>query len=449
MPEVSEGDARRLVRAAGILGDRHSPEALDRLTDLPPGVVASALMVEKVTSLVLARLTAAGSPLAERLFDHPRFVTIRRRRDLLVRTDEEILGTVHERAVGLGLPVWGMKGLSARRRYPEPRLRDLGDLDLMVPGLDDAIRLTGELRELGYGFNRHEFPWIKRAPDSGHLYGQFNLHSRTPGRWPGIDLHFGGYSVRHCGLYRLPALDTTPGLSYLNVARNLPMMVANAAGDHRITTKDLNDLALAMDDQQVDWPHLLEELDAVCLTGFFAALVDALRATPLGDTGPAGKLADLVSGIRRERPDPAGDWSNRRRWAATVAHSFAYGRRRSPGGAIVATLTAARYYARPLRLRAGYGIGTTRLPRPAGWRCVRLVPVELLGRALRRDDDVPLGDAFLDLGEAGQRLSEDCTVMSSPRGQFVRMPIGDFLPTVYYRLARPLVAVAAAGVAPR
>ncbi|MGW4802130.1 nucleotidyltransferase family protein, partial [Nonomuraea sp. NPDC004297] len=222
--------------------------------------IAQALMLEKVAGRVLHRLTAAGSPLPAQLLKHPRFATVQGRREVLLRTSDAVLATVHELASNLGLPVWALKGLSARRMYSDPQLRDLGDLDLMVATFDDAVRLTGALRELGYGFNRHELPWIKRTSGPRDLYGQFSLHHRDPAHSPGIDLHFGGYSIRHCALHPLPELDKTPGLSYLTPAQNLPMMVGNAAGDHKITTKDLNDLALALDQPDVNVRRLLTQL---------------------------------------------------------------------------------------------------------------------------------------------------------------------------------------------
>src|SRR5262249_20226475 len=162
----------------------------------------------------------------------------------------------------------GIKGLSARAWYPEPAMRDVGDIDLMVAAIDDAVRLAAGVRRLGYTFERKELPWLKRWPDADLVYGQFNLKAIKLYALPNIDIHFGGSSVRPCGPHRIAPRDRGPGLSYYTAQDNIPLLVGNAAGDHQITTKDLNDILRCLEGEDVDWEHVCRELDDVALLPF-------------------------------------------------------------------------------------------------------------------------------------------------------------------------------------
>lgn len=438
--------ARELVRKSGLCeqhaGDAHTLNALEQLETAD---LAEAMLYEKVSSRILLRLREAGRDKdADRVFGHERFAAVRGRIEILDTYKDDVLGLLDKEARDLGIALWGIKGLAAQKRYTEPNLRDLGDLDLMVASFDAAVDLTERLRELGFRFNRRELPWLKRSRETGGIYGQFSLRSITPERMPGLDLHFGGYSVRHCGLHVLTDVDMTPGLSYFTLQQNMPLMVGNAAGDHRITTKDLNDLAVALTADEIDWRHLMRQLEAVDLTKFFAVMVDEfVRYFDGYEAGAAyskSELPALLDGVRREVPRPGGAGEQRKRWAVTVRHSYSLGVRHSRLRALQTTVSAARYYWGSLQPKVTRGRGPRpQLPDLCNWKCVRLIPAEMFDRVLAGRDDMAEQRSFRTFEGPRSSLSRTSAVLHTAQGDVVRMPFGDFMPTVYYALDNRLV----------
>jgi hypothetical protein len=435
MNSTSMAAARMIVRQSGVY--RGSVEGVplpNELYSLEIEQLSESIVREKVSSLLLRRLHEHRPELVEKLSRQPTLSKARARIEALVRHEGDVLSLIGREAEALGFPVWAVKGLAARPKYHDPGVRDLGDLDLMVAGVDEAIRLTDRLCSAGYEFHGQELPWIKRSLETGVIYGQFSLKRGAPEQEPAIDLHFGGYSIRHCGLHRLGDGDRRPGLRYYSTQQNLPLIVGNAAGDHEITTKDLSDLAIAMTDEAIDWPTVLEELDEVKLLGFFRRMVDQLEATPLRSSYLDSPLPPLLKDVRREVPAPHPSGSRRRRWAATVSHAFAVGARHSSARAAVTSLSAARYYwgDRTMSVRSGKGRAVPRLPKLTSWTCVRLVPATMLRRLHDTDSDVSPGPRFLDVSGPERQLSDELVAISSPIGDVVRSCLGDFLPAVFH-----------------
>jgi hypothetical protein len=422
-------DARMIVRRAGLCCDLVGQKpALSPLDTLSVEHLADAVIKEKVSSLLLRRLREHRPELIDALYRQPSFAESRVRIETLVQHKAHVLDLIDREARDLAIEVGAVKGLAAQRHYPDPAVRDLGDLDLMVTDVDVAIRLTARLIAAGYDFHRLEWPWVKRSVESGHIYGQFSLkHSIHPA----IDLHFGGYSVRHCALHPLEIDDAKPGLFYYCTQRNLPLIVANAAGDHDVTTKDLNDLAIAIKDSAVDWPRVLQELDGVGLLGFFKCVMEQLAATPLRAIYRDSLLPGLLSGVRREVPAPYPSYARQRRWAVTVLHAFAVGARHSYGRAGITTATAARYYwgNRVTKMRRG-GSGP-RLPRLNNWTCVRLIPAAMLQTLEGDGGGTARESRFLPFSGPQDRLSGELNRVRTPNGDIIRTALGDFLPAVY------------------
>lgn len=280
----------------------------------------------------------------------------------------------------LGLAVAGIKGLATRGLYPDANTRDVGDLDVLVEDVDEAWRLAGWLRTRGYDWYPEELPWLKRDAATGRVYGQVAVR-RYVGPVPlRVDIHFAGYSVRHCRLASGPVTGT--GLHTWEPAENLPALLGNAAGDHVIRLKDINDVALMLAaEPRLEWEPALARVRAVGLDRFWNAVVDeVLRTSRLSDRARALATELRFPGVRPERvPLGEKDWSGRCR--ATAVDAFRSGS--GAGQKARRAWGAWRYYRRPLQLRVTdrcrHGRGNARLlDSLRNDVCVRLVPTRMV-----------------------------------------------------------------------
>jgi hypothetical protein len=283
-------------------------------------------------------------------------------------------------AAELGLAVAGIKGLAMRGLYPDGSTRDVGDLDVMVADVDEAWQLAGWLRSRGYDWYPEELPWLKRDTATGRVYGQVAVRKYVGPVPLRVDVHFAGYSVRHCRL--APCTVSGAGLHVWEPAQNLPLLLGNAAGDYLIRLKDINDVTLMLEaEPRLDWEPALRRVRAVGLDRFWNAVVDqVLRTSELSDRARALATGLRFPGVRPERvPLGEKDWSARCR--ATVADAFRSGS--GPAQKVRRGWGAWRYYRRPLELRvtdrcrhgrANAGL----LGRLRNDVCVRLVPTGLV-----------------------------------------------------------------------
>lgn len=300
----------------------------------------------------------------------------RRLRVLLAESWTELGAGVDE----LGIAVAGIKGLATRGLYADSALRDVGDLDLMVDHADDAWLLAGWLRSRGYDWYPEELPWLKRDEATGRVYGQVAVRKYVGEVPVRVDVHFAGYSVRHCRLLSCPVTGT--GLHLSDPAENLPLLLGNAAGDYVIRLKDINDVTLMLEAQpRLEWKEALRRTREVGLDRFWNALLDeVLRTSEL--SGSARTLAGELRfpGVRPE-PVPLGDRDWTRRWRATVADAFRSGT--GPVQRLQRARGAYRYYRHPLELRVSDRCEHGRdhgglLDRLRNDECVRLVPTRLV-----------------------------------------------------------------------
>ncbi|MFL6129581.1 MAG: nucleotidyltransferase family protein [Mycobacteriales bacterium] len=297
-------------------------------------------------------------------------------RKLLVESWAELGAGVAQ----LGLAVAGIKGLATRGLYRDGSIRDVGDLDVLVDDVDEAWRLAGWLRSRGYDWYPEELPWLKRDAATGLVYGQVAVR-RYVGPVPlRVDVHFAGYSVRHCRLAPCPLSGT--GLHLWEPAENLPLLLGNAAGDYVIRLKDINDITLMLEaEPRLAWEPALGRVRAVGLDRFWNAVLDqVLRTSEL--SGRARALAGELRfpGVRPERvPLGEKDWS--RRCRATAVDAFRSGS--GPVRKVRRACGAWRYYRRPLQLRvtdrcrhgrADAGL----LEHLRNDVCVRLVPTRMV-----------------------------------------------------------------------
>ncbi|CAM5508320.1 hypothetical protein SANTM175S_06015 [Streptomyces antimycoticus] len=123
-------------------------ETLDRIASLvrrgerPLDRVADVIRRNRVV-LIAADHLATASDGAELARELEPFVAERIRR---AAAQDAATGLLDRLGTELGIPVWGIKGLSSRADYPEPKLRELRDADVCVAGAEEALALADRLR---------------------------------------------------------------------------------------------------------------------------------------------------------------------------------------------------------------------------------------------------------------------------------------------------------------
>ena len=360
-----------------------------------------------------------------------------------------VLGVLADVGASAGFPVAGMKGVAARTWYPDPGVRDITDVDAWVADAEESVRVQERLRAgYGYRFASFELPWFKRDAD-GRLYGVLMLEP-TRDDLTYVDVHFGAYSVRHCTSF-VPALARhVPGspVPLLADEDNLCCTVANAAGDHFVDMKTLNDLYLCLARPDFDWARVRRTLGSVGLLGSLNVMLGRLAELyAIDETVRAGLDAVSAAGALPREPAPHLEkkvW--RRRTSVTVRHAYGIGRRASLTRAVKIASSAYRYYRRPLRpALAGTGRGSRPFRLEVNpWTCVRLIPAGMVARLLDEDG---AGDAEQVTGEAAEQITEKVaatvprydlapgiTVISTAAGDLVTLSGEPFLPTVMYRI---------------
>lgn len=351
----------------------------------------------------------------------------------------EVVGQLDQAGRDLGIRVFGIKGLVARDYYPDPAMRQIGDWDVYVESEAAAWELTGWLRRHGYVYYEKELPWYKRDLNSGRFYGQMLLRRSAGEANIFVDIHYGGYSVRHCALLDVRVPSAGPGWHLIDRTQNVALSVANASGDQFITAKDLNDLFLALEDKALDWDAIKADIASAGLQGFFNNMLS--RVTEIYDlSADAARAASVAAfpGAREPLP-PLWEPDSSQRRSVTIRHAYDHGRRHSLVRGIVSGATAARYYRADLQLRI---VARRRAPLPKArpWTCVRLVPVPLAARS----NGAAANGAARPVDRPGSVIRP-----LSPNGAMrrVRTPSGDlveaagelFLPTVYFGVSKDLV----------
>lgn len=345
----------------------------------------------------------------------------------------------------IAFPVFGIKGLAARRLYSGSSDRDVGDADIFVATDDQAWRLASWFRSHGWSFDPNELPWFKVDQDSGLVYGQIRLREDRSVEAGGVfaDIHYGGYSVRHCGLYRLRDLPEAPGWHNVAPLTNFVLSVANAAGDDFITLKDLNDLFLVLQEDRVNLGLAMDDLRAVGLARFVSVM--AGRLTELFDLSAIRPgMIDSLRNLGDSEPVPPLESADRgMRLRVTVRHSFEVGRRHSYWRGARAAMTGYLYYVSGLRLRIGrsWHVGT-RVPHLNCWTCIRLVPASRFadggsnhGLSASRGPNPKLNTV--------SRLGA-LRLVRARRGVLIVAGGEVFIPTVYFRLSAAVVEDAVA-----
>jgi Uncharacterised nucleotidyltransferase len=415
-----------------------------RIAAVPPAQTATWLVRHKVVGRCAQRLPSA---LREALEPHVA------RREKLNRYLEQQIDVVRHAAEEADVRCFLIKGMAARPLYERPEDRDTGDIDVWVPTADEACALAAPLMEAGFDIDPQELPWLKATLD-GRLYGQMLLRAQVDADMSiSVDIHFGGYSVRHCGLLSLDPKGAGPGLHRLDPEQNLPILVANAAGDFFIPLKDLNDLYLYLDPDiaDVDWSRVRQQLSSVGLEAFFDAMLDRVARWYSLDEHRRRQVANLRFGSRHEPPPSPFEPQWYRRWGVTTVHAARLGLRQSVRAGWRNATTAARYYVRHLRLdldRSRWTYHRTpRLRRDLNpWTCIRLVPAAIATGLLPDSRQAGRGEQrHARTADPYQVLpGTTCVrVLELADGDLVAMNGRMYVPTVWYRLPESLVRSAA------
>jgi hypothetical protein len=409
-----------LLLQLGVLAPRsETRELLPTLRRHGADTLAALYERHKVRTVVAERLGAGGDELQSLGEALQPAVAAMARRHRKVDEVLELLKTVGREAdADIGL----IKGLSGRQLYDDPRQRDIGDFDIYVATAGEAWRCAVALLERGFDFHSGEPPWFKRE-ETGITYGQVRLGRPEEKLW--IDFHFGCYSVRNCAQLEV---SIPPGGGPVRSEENVPMLVANAAGDCFTTVKDLNDLYLAATCREVDWDEARRRILSARLEGYFNGMLKQLEA--LFDLGDRRAAVRELRFPKAYEPRPSLlrlSWMKRcflttwHTWRVTAGTPL---RRR---GAI--TREAWRYYRRPLTTRLVAGTTSAVQLRPEvlkPWICVRAIPLETL--ELSRQSPRQANDAS---ARRGWRITSDVEVVS-PNGTDI-LVVGDraLIPTVY------------------
>jgi hypothetical protein len=411
-------------------------DLLDRHTD----VVAAAARDHKVIRLAAAALASldlgadpAARPAAGLRDELRRLVSARASLDRAVApVVREALAAAARHGAGV------IKGRATDRFYPVPGLRHVGDLDLHVQSWDAAVPLLSDLRGLGWEWDCAELPWLKWL--GGRPYGQWALVVRHAGRPVlRLDLHVGPYSVGYRGV--VPRLDTEPaevdGVAAVaaTAETTLVLLAVHAAGDARLSLKDVHDCACVLQAGEVDWARVR---DAAARAGTEDVLDQLLAAVAV-----LYELDSVPTYRPRSRPLPLRAGSPRSRAAYIARLAF----RQQPGPPWSRLSTAAgayRAYTRDLSIRPGRGRGPVA---PARQRdrnprtCWRFVPEQVWRR-------LPPGDVDGHPGQ-GVELAHDLWLVTAPTAAAARLDRDVFVPTVDGRLGAPSLALAARLAAPR
>ncbi|MGE7391099.1 nucleotidyltransferase family protein [Streptomyces sp. NPDC004126] len=432
------------LMSLAVLQPRFSVERSIAAVEAVGGEEAARILGNHRTrSIVMPRLApyAESSPAVAACMEaiRPRATRIREMHGLI----EENLKRLDDIAREHGIELFAIKGLGARVTYPDPGIRDFGDLDLFVRRRADAYFLSQLLRrEYGHVYNPNELPWFKYDPAAGLLYGQINLLAPEGGSELNIDLHFGDYSVRHCA--RIGLADVLPrhepGLEVIAPEENLACCVNNAAGDYFVTAKDVNDLLMALALPAFDVSRFEARLRHSGLGEYFGFIVARLREVCVLTPAQEARLRSLPS-ARTLEPTPELDgphWT--RRCLGTTVHAYRVNRREGRVRALRIAADAYGYYRDRLKLEV--------VPAAPGqeppalelnpWTCVRLVPA-VIAHELAADRTSGPGQPAA-LFRRTQLLGDPGVVRhDGPAGTVVRVDGEYFVPTVDYRLPRDLV----------
>jgi hypothetical protein len=303
-----------------------------------------------------------------------------------------------------------------RALYDNPRDRDAGDLDLMVDNVDDAWKLVWYFRTRGFDWCEYEWPWLKRDARSQNLYGQFQVWQEVRGQYLRFDIHFGGYSVRHCRLseWTISAVGYRPATP----TANLPCLLGNAAGDFLIRLKDVNDIVLLLRRGILNQQSVKSVVFGLGFERFWNALLSRTSEFAALTSDEQAALSELyVRGVRSQHV-PFGAPSRTARTIATVLDATRVGREdRGLTGGLANGLGALRYY-------------STLVSDMSNSTCVRLIPP----RMLQLDNNAAganVAPASFRRNIPGSGLLDEVIVDDHT---FIEAHGERFVPTVFYRL---------------
>jgi putative nucleotidyltransferase-like protein len=407
-------------------------ESLAVVDEIGPLDAAAVVVRHKVGNIARAVAVELGAATDAR--NHDRLATfaaeitsLRAEAERSIATATEVLAIL--RAQLPDVDVLLMKGVAAREWYPSAYTRDVGDVDLWTPTVDDAFRIVSVLHELGYDYETAELPWLKRDLD-GTLIGQIKLLHEN-GR-AAVDVHAGPYSIRYCGLIRFRKSSGLPSWGTMSPEDNLCAVIGNVAGDCFIDAKTMNDVLLLLgrhEGTSLDLDYVADTLADAGLAGFTNALLDAIASACAVNDHQAVAIACLRRGSVSEDLGLSREPDTRRRVQAVVDHAEAVARRmtgdaaaahRIANQARVAYETPKRY--RMVRLDEDRSF----LPELNPWTCLRLAPQRTLRDLFQHDVSLSFPVEHI------TPLASGLELLASKIGNLVRFGEDVFVPTLDY-----------------
>lgn len=412
----------------GLLQPRATrAESIAVVDEIGPHEAAAVVVRHKVGDIactVAAELGAASPHLATFAEEITR---LRAEAVRSIATAADLLATLRDRLPDVRALL--MKGMAAREWYPTAYARDVGDVDLWTPTVDDAFRIVGVLRELGYDYETAELPWLKRDLD-GTLIGQVKLLHEN-GR-AAVDLHAGPYSIRYCGLIRFGRSAESRPWGTMSPEDNLCAVIGNIAGDCFIDAKTMNDVLLLLSPREggrLDLDYVAGTLAEAGLSEFTNALLDAITSACAVGDHQAAAMVRLRRGSAAENLELAREPDAQRRVRAVVDHAEAVARRmtgdvhaarRIAGQARTAYETPKRYQLVRLDEERSF------LPELNPWTCLRLAPQRTLRDLFQRD--VSLSFPV----DRTTPLAPGLDLLAGRIGNLVRFGDDVFVPTLDY-----------------
>ena len=240
--------------------------AIDRLIDAAPGVTVSDLEAHGVHLLAARHWRTTGQSVPDKLSaDEQSAVAYTLAAPVLLRRIRALLDG----------PMLLLKGPEVAAYYPDPTLRQFGDLDLLVPDASAA-----QLRLLEAGF--------ELAP--GHAFA----HQERDIRWPGlplvIEIHRSPYwpvwmsppTADQLFMDAIPSVTGVPGLCTLPRDQHALLLAAHSWRHNPLRRlQDLIDIAIMIDG--LDRDHLAGRARDWKMQRIWSVTIDAIDALFGGD----------------------------------------------------------------------------------------------------------------------------------------------------------------------
>lgn len=277
----------------------------------PDGAVVACAQTEGVDMLLERSLRGTSGAVGDGYASLMVRARVQAAASMLRQAEIRRMGAALEQA---GLPALLLKGNALSLwLYPEPHLRQSGDIDFCLRSDDERDRAEAVLTGLGYRFQGPQRPThhevAGRLLRDGRVIAEVDLHSRLVNS-PLFAQRFAFDELWAAGA----ALDGSPSVRYLgpvhallHAAMHRAVDLSNGSPDRLKWVYDFHLFASRLSSQQWD-----EAVTMAGERGLSGVLMRNLRdaAQLFGSTFPPGVMEGLAAGAARESlsPERLGDW---------------------------------------------------------------------------------------------------------------------------------------------